>query len=237
MPSLKPIAILAVIALSACASMPATPTLNTLTRAELAQGWKLLFDGKDLAGWRGYRKPAAPPQWTVVDGAIAMTSGEGGGDLMTNDEFGDFDLQLEWKIAPNGNSGVIYRIKEDPAAPATYHSGPEMQIVDDFGDADNKIPNHRAGSIYGLVAAKSGADKPANQWNQARVVIRNGHIDQWLNGKKVASSSYGDDAWRALVETSKFKTMPLFGKAAAGHIALQAHGGGVWFRNIKIKTF
>jgi hypothetical protein len=231
---LKSAAVISVIALAVCAAAPAPSPANTLSRAEQAQGWKLLFNGKDLAGWRVYHKANVPPQWAVQDGTIALTSG-GAGDLMTVEEYGDFDLQLDWKISPKGNSGVIYRIKERDDAPQTYNTGPEMQVLDNDGHADGKIPSHRAGAIYDLVVPKEGAVRPVGEWNQARIVLRKGHLEHWLNGQKVAESSYGDDKWRAMVAASKFKTMPEFGKAQAGHIALQDHGNQVWYRNIKIR--
>lgn len=208
---------------------------NTLTAAEKAQGWKLLFNGKDLTGWKVYRKAATPAQWKVVDGAIALTAGDAG-DLITKDEYGDFDLSLEWKISPKGNSGVIYMIKEVDSAAQTYNTGPEMQVLDNEGHADGKTPSHRAGAIYDLVVPKEGVVKPVGQWNQARIVMKKGRLEHWLNGQKVAESSYGDDAWLKLVAGSKFKTMPLFGLAKTGHIGLQDHGNQVWFRSIKIKT-
>ncbi|MDB5453305.1 MAG: hypothetical protein JWO33_1883 [Caulobacteraceae bacterium] len=219
--------------MAVCAASPA-PAVNTLTAPERAQGWRLLFNGKDLSGWKVYRKDAIPPQWQVQDGAIALTAG-GAGDLMTAEEYGDFDLQLEWKISPKGNSGVIYRVKEDPSAPNTYNSGPEMQVLDNDGHADGKTPSHRAGAIYDLVVPKEGAVRPVGEWNQARIVLRKGHVEHWLNGQKVAESSYGDAAWRKLIAGSKFKDMPLFGRVPVGHIALQDHGNKVWFRNIKIR--
>jgi hypothetical protein len=214
---------------------PAAPSgPNTLTAEEQAAGWKLLFNGADFTGWRVYGKADVPPQWAVEDGAMTLTQG-GGGDIMTAGEYGNFDLQLEWKIAPNGNSGIIYMVKEVPEAKNTYNTGPEMQVLDNDGHADGKIPSHRAGALYDLVTPPDGAVKPVGEWNQARVLVQNGRIEHWLNGQKVADSSYGDDAWRAAVAASKFKDMPLFGKASAGHIALQDHGDRVWYRSIKIK--
>ncbi len=223
-------------ALAACASAPKEAALNTLTRTETTQGWKLLFNGKDFAGWRVYHKAGVPSQWQVEDGAMALTAG-GGGDIMTVDEYGDFELSLEWKIAPKGNSGIIYLVKEVDSAPNTYNTGPEMQVLDNDGHADGKLPSHRAGALYDLVAPPDGVVKPVGEWNQARVIVHNGKIEHWLNGKKVAEAPYGDDAWRAMVAKSKFKDMPLFGTAKAGHIALQDHGDRVWYRNIKIRTF
>jgi hypothetical protein len=212
----------------------AAEALNTLTAAERRQGWRLLFDGKDLKGWRVYHKQDIPPAWTVEDGAIALTKG-GAGDLMTIEEFGDFDLTLEWKISPKGNSGVIYHVKELDDAKDTYNTGPEMQVLDNDGHADGKIPSHRAGAIYDLVVPQNAVPKPVGEWNQARILVSKGHIEHWLNGVKVAESSYGDANWKAMVAKSKFGVMPHFGLAMNGHIALQDHGNPVWYRNIKIR--
>jgi hypothetical protein len=213
---------------------PETPMVNTLTAAEQAEGWKLLFNGTDLAGWRGYKKDAPGATWVVEDGVLALTAG-GAGDLMTVEGFGPFELALEWKIAPNGNSGVIYLVKEVDGADNTYNTGPEMQVLDNDGHADGKIPTHRAGALYDIETPPDGAVKPVGEWNEARIVFTGTKIEHWLNGQKVSESSYGDEAWKAKVAASKFKTMPLFGTASSGHIALQDHGDRVWYRNIKIR--
>lgn len=216
------------------APAPETPMVNTLTAAEQAEGWRLLFNGSDLAGWRGYKKDAPGAAWVVEDGALALTAG-GAGDIMTAEEFGPFEFSLEWKISPNGNSGIIYLIKEVDGADNTYNTGPEMQVLDNDGHADGKIPSHRAGALYDIETPPDGAVKPVGEWNEARIVFTGSKIEHWLNGQNVSESSYGDDAWKAKVANSKFKTMPLFGTASSGHIALQDHGDRVWYRNIKIR--
>ena len=244
MPILKPLTrrlalgatAVAVIGVAAVAYAQPVRGINTLTQAERAAGWKLLFNGKDLNDWRVYRKPNVPPQWTIEDGAITLTAG-GAGDLMTREEYGDFELSLDWKISPGGNSGVIYRIKEADSNGQTYYTGPEMQVLDDDGHADGKIPSHRAGAIYDLVVPKAGVVRPVGQWNTARVVLRKGRLEHWLNGVKVAESSYGDEAWKKMVAGSKFKAWPQFGLSSNGHIALQDHGNRVWYRNIKLRQF
>lgn len=213
---------------------PETPAMNTLSAAEQSEGWKLLFNGTDLTGWKGYKKDAPGATWVVEDGALALTAG-GAGDIMTAEEFGPFELSLEWKIAPNGNSGIIYLVKEADGADNTYNTGPEMQVLDNDGHADGKFPSHRAGALYDIETPPDGAVKPVGEWNEARVVFTGAKIEHWLNGQKVSESSYGDDAWKAKVAASKFKTMPLFGTASSGHIALQDHGDRVWYRNIKVK--
>jgi hypothetical protein len=215
------------------AQAPAGP--NTLTTAEQAEGWKLLFNGTDLAGWKGYKKDAPGATWVVEDGALALTAG-GAGDIMTAEQFGPFELKLDWKISPKGNSGVIYLIREIADQPNTYNSGPEMQVLDNDGHADGKIPSHRAGALYDLETPPDGAVKPVGEWNEARILFTGSKIEHWLNGVKVSESSYGDDAWRAKVAASKFKQWPPFGTFPSGHIALQDHGDKVWYRNIRIRA-
>lgn len=214
---------------------PAAPLAAALTPEEYAAGWKLLFNGTDLSGWKGYKKDAPGAGWAVEDGVMTLTAG-GAGDIMTTEQFGPFELMLEWKIAPNGNSGIIYLIREDAAADNTYNTGPEMQVLDDDGHPDGKIPSHRAGALYDIETPPAGALKPVGEWNEATVRFTGSEIEHWLNGKLVSESSYGDDAWKAKVAASKFKQWPLFGTFASGHIALQDHGDRVWYRNIRIRA-
>lgn len=218
---------------TAAAKASASLEINTLTGAERAAGWKLLFNGEDFTGWHFYRGAGVSAPWSIEDGAITVSGP--GKDIVTSDEYGDFELSVDWKISPGGNSGIIYLVKEDEAAPQTYNTGPEMQVLDDARHADGKLPSHRAGALYDLVAPKVAAAKPVGEWNTARIRVAHGRIEHWLNGKKVVDAPYGDDAWRNMVAGSKFRTMPLFGKAMSGHIALQDHGDRVWYRNIKIR--
>lgn len=217
------------------APAPAPAGPNTLTAEETAAGWKLLFNGTDLTGWRGYKKPAPGTAWAVEDGAITLTAGSAG-DLMTDAEYGPFELSLEWKISPKGNSGIIYLIKEMDGADNTYNTGPEMQVLDNDGHADGKFPTHRAGALYDFVTPPDGAVKPVGEWNAAVVKFTGSKIEHWLNGQRVSETSYGDDAWKAKVAASKFKQWPMFGLASSGHLSMQDHGDRVWYRNIKIKT-
>ncbi len=206
-----------------------------LSAEEQAAGWKMLFNGTDLTGWKGYKKDAPGAGWAVENGELTLTAG-GAGDIMTVEEFGPFELSLEWKISPNGNSGIIYLIKEDAAAENTYNTGPEMQVLDNDGHPDGKIPSHRAGALYDFVVPPDGAVKPVGEWNEAVVRFTGSEIEHWLNGTLVSESSYGDDAWKAKVAATKFKQWPLFGTFASGHIALQDHGDRVWYRNIRIRV-
>ena len=217
------------------APAPEPTGANTLTAEQTAAGWKLLFNGTDLTGWKGYKKDAPGEAWKVEDGALTLTAG-GAGDIMTTEEFGPFELSLEWKISPNGNSGIIYLVNEVDGADNTYNSGPEMQVLDNDGHPDGKIPSHRAGALYDFNVPPEGAVKPVGEWNEAVGRFTGSEIEHWLNGVLVAETSYGDDAWKAKVAASKFKQWPPFGTFAKGHIALQDHGDKVWYRNIKIRA-
>ncbi len=213
---------------------------NTLSHDEQVAGWKLLFNGNDLAGWHIYGKPDPLPDtpategWSAANGEIALLSG-GVGDLTTDEVFGPFELSVDWKISPGGNSGIIYLVNETPEAKYSYQSGPEMQVLDDAGHADGKIPSHQAGSLYDFAPPLAAAARPVGEWNTAVVRYDGKTLTHTLNGQKVAESTYGDEAWIAKVAATKFKTMPLFGTASVGRIALQDHGDKVWYRNIKIR--
>jgi hypothetical protein len=216
---------------AAGAAAPAD-SLNNLTAQERPDGWRLLFDGKSLAGWRGYRRQDVPAGWSVVDGAITRVGQ--GGDLVTTDTFASFDLSLQWKVAPAGNSGVMFHVVEGPEQ--TYMSGPEMQVLDDARHPDGKSRLTSAGAAYGLYPAPEGAVRPADQWNTARLRVDGNHVEQWLNGTKTADYEIGSPDWEKRVKESKFSAWPTYGRARAGRIALQDHGDRVAFRNIKIRV-
>lgn len=204
---------------------------NTLTEAERADGWELLFDGESLDGWRGYHSVALPGGWEARDGMLIRT-GEGG-DLMTEREFGDFELSLEWRVESAGNSGIFYRAAQGEEW--IYHSAPEMQVLDDEGHYDGGNPLTSAGANYGLHAAPRGVVRPAGEWNHARIVVRGASVEHWLNGEQVVSYELWSDEWEELVAGSKFVEWPAYGRAERGHIGLQDHGDPVWYRNIKIR--
>ncbi len=209
--------------------------MNALDADEQAAGWRLLFNGEDFSGWHVYNGGAPAAPWSIADGAIAL-AGPGGGDLVTDEEFGPFELSLEWKISEGGNSGIIYLVNEAEGIPNTYNTGPEMQVLDDARHADGLIPSHRAGALYDFAEPFVAAAKPVGEWNEARIIYTGDRIEHWLNGQQVAESTYGDDEWRAKVAGSKFASMPLFGTFARGRIALQDHADPVWYRNIKIRA-
>jgi hypothetical protein len=208
------------------------PAPNTLTAAERAAGWRLLFDGKTTAGWRGYRKTEMPAGWQITpDGAL--TRAASAGDIVTVDQFDSFDLMFEWKIAPGGNSGVMFHVTEDLAAP--WQTGPEFQILDNSGHADGAKPETSTASDYALHPPTRDLSKPAGSWNQSRLLVNGKQVEHWLNGEKVVAYTLESPEWVELVAKSKFAKYPKFGRAGRGHIALQDHGDMVAYRNIKIR--
>jgi Domain of Unknown Function (DUF1080) len=210
---------------------------NTLTSTEKAEGWKLLFDGTSIRGWHMYGRPAKSTQWIVKDGAITLdkTNNEHG-DLVTDDDYGDFDLKLDWKISPNGNSGVLFYVQEDSVKyKEPYFTGPEMQVLDNDGNHDGKIHAHRAGDLYDLVASSTEPVHAVGEWNQIEIYSKGGELKLSVNGVNVVTTTMWGDNWRQLIAHSKFKSWPAFGTAHSGKIDLQDHNFPVWFRNIRIK--
>lgn len=214
---------------------------NTLDSKEKASGWKLLFDGTSKSGWHVFNNKTDGSAWKVTDGALYLDpkargpKGEGGGDIISDQEFENYHLMLEWKLDSAGNSGLIIQAQEDPKYRYAWVTGPEIQIIDNNAHPDAKNPKHRAGDLYDLVAATPETVKPIGEWNLMEVVQNNGKLDLFLNGAKVVSTSQWDDNWTKMISESKFKSMADFGKFKKGKISLQDHGNAVWFRNIKIK--
>jgi hypothetical protein len=204
---------------------------NTLTAAEQKAGWKLLFDGKTIDKWRGYKSTTMPAGWQVVEGA--MTRVAPATDIVTIDQFGDFDFQFEWQVTPGANSGVMFHVTE--TADSTYQTGPEYQILDNGGHADGKSPLTSAASNYAVHAPSEDLTKPVGSWNQGRLIVKGSHVEHWLNGTKVVDYELGSADWEAKVAASKFKDMPRYGREPRGHIAIQDHGDKVAFRNLKVK--
>lgn len=200
-----------------------------------ANGWKKLFDGKTTQGWHAYLKQDAGA-WKVVDGALQLdTKAPNQADLVTNEEYENYELSLDWKIASGGNSGIILGVHESPELGATYLSGIEMQVLDNKDAADNKKANHLAGSLYDLKAAPATAANPAGQWNHVVIRKNHGQLTFWLNNDKVIDVKIGSQEWNELLANSKFKTWKSFAQYPKGHIALQAHGAVVDYKNIRIK--
>lgn len=230
-----------------CSTSNKTTMQSTTSHEATGDGWIALFDGKTTNGWHTYGKNAVASYWKIENGVLhldpeakkAGAKGEGG-DLVTNDEFENYHLMVEWKISPKGNSGIIFNVKEDPAKyHDTYNTGLEMQVLDNGtpttpGHPDGKLYTHRAGDLYDLLASKE-AVKPTGEWNTAEIVLNKGKLDFYMNGQHTLSTTMWDDNWNKMVAISKFKDMPGFATFKSGRIALQDHGNEVWFRNIKIK--
>ncbi len=240
---IKTASILLIIAICSITAVAQTKS-NQLTKAEKEAGWRLLFDGQTLNGWRGFHNQKTPGGWVVEDSCIKKTRGRGelgeaGGDLITLDQFDNFELELEWKLTKGGNSGIKYLVSE--SLPPTGKSGVsfEMQVLDDDNHPDAKMGiegTRTAGALYDLIAPSANKVlKPVGQFNQARLVVRGNHIEHWLNGVKVLEFERGSHEFKARIAQSKFKNTKGFGETAKGHILLQDHGDEVWFRNIKLR--
>jgi hypothetical protein len=197
-----------------------------------APGWRSLFDGASLKEWRGYKSDTLPDGWRVENGAL--TKDKPVADLVTRDQFGDFELELEWKIGEAGNAGIFYRGTEE--YDHIYWSAPEYQLLDDIKGADNKSRLTSAGAAYAILPSPAGHLRPVGEWNRARIVARGSHVEHWLNGVKLLEYELGSAAWEAKVKASKFNEWPNYGRAKRGHIALQGdHEGTLAFRNIRIR--
>jgi len=203
---------------------------NTLTAAEQVAGWKLLFDGRTTAGWRGFNKPAFPDQgWIVGDGALKKVAGVRGGDIITAETFDDFELSWEWRIPPGANNGVKYFITEARGTAV----GHEYQMIDDTRVKD---PKGATASFYDVVPPKAGKRPPRiGEWNASRIVVHGNHVEHWLNGDKVLEYELGSPEVLAAVAKSKFKSVPGFGAKLRGHLLLTDHNDEAWFRNLKLR--
>lgn len=217
---------------------------NKLTEMEKEQGWKLLFDGETTNGWHNFNKETIGSSWKVVDGTLTLDvemredghwQAKDGGDIISEGEYENYELTLEWKIQACGNSGIMYNVVETEEFDYPWQTGPEMQILDNACHPDAKFVTHRAGDLYDMIACKYVTVKPAGEWNQVRLVVNNGKTEHWLNGRKVVEFTMFTPEWNEMIANSKFKDMEGFGQARKGRIALQDHGDKVWFRNIKIR--
>lgn len=215
---------------------PATAqSLNALTITEKQTGWRLLFDGKSLSGWRTYNKQSAPGAgWKVENGLLKKAAGERGGDIVTDDQFGDFEFSWEWRISKGGNNGVKYLVTEK----RTSAPGHEYQMIDDDGHPDGKLgPKRQTAAFYDVLPP--AADKPlktVGEWNASRVIVQGNHVEHWLNGTMVLAYELDGDATKAAIANSKFKNAPAFGTKIRGHIMLTDHQDECFFRNIKIRS-
>jgi hypothetical protein len=215
---------------------------NVLSEVEKEEGWQLLFDGKSLKGWHKYGTNSIGKAWVISDQSIHLDvsdkkewQAKNGGDIISKDEFSNFHLKLDWKIAKNGNSGIIFYVHEDSTQfKYPWMTGPEMQVLDNNGHPDAKIIKHRAGDLYDLITSKETV-KPANEWNHAEIIARKGTLEFYLNAVKVLETTMWDDNWKQMIAKSKFKEFQGFGTYTTGKLCLQDHGDKVWFKNIKVK--
>jgi hypothetical protein len=208
------------------------PQTSTAASREAARGeWRPLFDGRSLAGWRVYRSQTQPSGWHARDGALVKDRPTD--DIVTTEQFGDFELEFEWKISSRGNAGVFYRATEE--YDKIYWSATEYQLLDDASQPDvNQLT--ATGSAYALYPAAAGATKPAGEWNSSRIVARGNHVEHWLNGSRVLVYEYGSTDWEAKVKATKFVDWPNYGRARRGYIGVQGdHGGQLALRNIRIR--
>ncbi|MDH3710952.1 MAG: DUF1080 domain-containing protein [Cyclobacteriaceae bacterium] len=218
---------------------------NQLTTSEQEAGWKLLFDGQNPDQWRGYQNETFPENgWDVRDGELVVLKtpegGSGGGDIITRESYENFELSLEFVISDSANSGIFYLAQEQEDTPI-WHSAPEYQILDNqlylnWTDLDMDMHTHLTAENYDLQAAEEDHSKPVGEWNHAKIVVNQGHVEHWINGYKAIEYDINSDTWKQQVAASKFKDYPQYGQAVQGHIGLQDHGHQVRFRNIKIKT-
>lgn len=212
---------------------------NQLTTQQKTDGWKLLFDGETMKGWRFF-KNGENDSWEVMGGALhckpfSDTAENKRADLMTADQYQNFELAFDWKISFQGNSGVIFRVTEEYDVP--YASGPEYQLIDDVGyPGELKAENKTGGNFDMHVPAENKKMNPQGEWNSSKIIVNVNHVEYWLNGAKVVEYDLGSDEWKKRVAASKWKDFPGYGLAKTGYIDLQDHGNEVWFKNIFIKV-
>lgn len=227
------ISMLLSLCLVACADDPivdAAECVNALSDAESAAGWRLLFDGQSLSQWRSYQEEEADNGWGVENGCLARLGW--GGDLITREQFGDFELKLEWRISEAGNSGIFIRGGESGSS--IHHTGFEMQVLDNAGHSDADNPSHRAGAYYDMIVPDHDTSQPVGFWNTVHIIAMGPDVEFWLNGRRTAKFSQGSDEWQALYQQSKFTDRPAYGSLMKGHIGLQDHMDKVWYRNIRV---
>ena len=212
---------------------------NTLTPKEKKQGWQLLFDGQTLNGWKGYNSDKMFSCWSVQNGEL-VCQGKGGsvtaGDIITTADFDNFELDLDWSISKEGNSGIFYHVLEGPQYHAAYETAPEYQLIDDAGWPDKLEEWQKTGADYAMTPAAEGKKlMPVGEWNHSRIIYNKGHVEHWLNGMKVVEFQAYSPEWNQKKEQGKWKDYPGYAISQTGHIGLQNHGSGVKFRNIKVR--
>lgn len=220
-------AALAILAFSACATTAQSRSTAT-TRGE----WRTLFDGTSASAWRGYKMDTMPSGWNVVNGTLGKTKATG--DIITRDQFGDFEFEMDWKLEKGGNAGLFYRGSEE--FERVYWSAPEYQLLDDANAPDGKNRLTSTGAAYGLYAPPAGIVKAAGEWNSTRMVVKGAHVEHWLNGTKLLEYELWSPDWEAKVKASKFNQWTKYGRARRGHIAIQGdHNGALTLRNLRVR--
>ena len=213
--------------------------IATSAITEAKPKWHVLFDGKSVSEWRGFRRETFPSKcWVIEEQSIKTVGGcdkSDQVDIVTKEKYRNFELEFEWRVAPGANSGVIYLISEDQDQ--TWKTGPEMQVLDDDRHPDGKKPTTSAGSLFDLIAPTNKTLRPVGEYNKARLVIHNGHVEHWLNGSKILEYDLGSAELKDLIAKSKFKSFPRFAQNSEGVIALQYHGDDVWYRKIRIRSW
>jgi hypothetical protein len=212
-------------------SMSSSSSSAATSSATATQGWRNLID-PTMSAWRGYREAKMPAGWTVTDGVLSKTVSSN--DLVSRAEYGDFELEFDWKLHPGGNAGVFYRGSEE--AQKIYYTAPEYQLLDDARHPDGKSRLTSAGADYALYPAPAGVVKPADEWNSSRIVARGTHVEHWLNGQKLLEYEVGSPDWETRLKASKFATWAKYGRLPKGHIGIQGdHEGELAIRNMRIR--
>ena len=245
----KILLVIAVVGIIACNNETSTTAdtkdstnATTMSDSSNNEGWVDLFDGQSTRGWHKFGDSVVGSAWKIENGTLWLDPSNkkdgkivGGGDIVTDEEYENFHLKVDWKVDTGANSGIMFLIREDKKYTWPWETGPEMQVLDNERHRDAKIPKHRAGDLYDLISVSKETVKPALEWNSAEVRVLNGKLDFWLNGENVVTTTLWDDNWKAMLKNSKWKDHPDFSIYKSGKIGLQDHGDRVWFRNIKIK--
>ena len=217
-------------------NIPVTNSSQVLKKGK----WQTLFDGKTLNGWHNYNKgDAEVKNWTIIDGALVCLGASAehpGGDIVTDKQYANFELEWEWKVDKGSNSGVMYHVVEDRKYRSPSETGPEYQIIDDIGYPGKLEEWQKTGADYAMHLAGSNKKlKPVGEWNHSKIIFNKGHVEHWLNGKKIVSFEAWTDEWNQKREAGKWKAYPGYGKAKTGVIAIQDHGNKAYFKNIRIR--
>ena len=224
--------------IAGCTQVGNAPAVSTtsgavaLTPEQRAAGWRSLFDGTSTSAWRGYKSPAFPAGWRIVDGVLTKSGSVG--DLVSKDQFGNFELALDWNLATGGNAGIFYRGTEE--YDHIYWSAPEYQLLDDANHPDGKSRLTSAGAAYALYPSPAGVVKPAGEWNSTLIVVNRNSVQHWMNGQKLLEYELGSPDWEVKVKASKFVAYPKYGRAPRGYIGIQGdHEGVLSIRNVRIR--